>query len=68
MLTARQRKALQFIEEFHEEHSFAPTVREVQAAVGHSSPSSTHHMLTALRNMGLIDWRIETFRTLRVRR
>lgn len=65
-LTKRQADALAFIARFCDENGFAPTVREVGAAIGHASPSSTHATLSELRERGLITWNEKTFRTLRI--
>ena len=65
-LTDAEAQALQFIDRYVKERGFAPTVREVQGYVGHSSVSSTHYMLTSLKKRGLVTWDLDTFRTLRV--
>lgn len=67
MLTQRQSDALRAIRQFSEVHGHSPTVREIQLAVGHSSPSSTYRLLQQLKAKGLITWKPRTYRTLRVR-
>jgi len=48
------------------EHGYAPSVREVAAAVGVASSGSLHGHLAALRAAGRISWRVGATRTLRV--
>ncbi len=50
----RQSQILRFIEEWVRERGYPPTVREIAAAVGLSSPSSVHNHLAALEAKGLI--------------
>lgn len=48
----------QFITEYTDTHSYAPTIREICASVGLKSSSSVHSHLTQLE----IEGRIETMR------
>lgn len=67
-LSRRQSDALRFISRFAREHGYSPTVREVQAGIGHRSVSSTHAVLCSLRDLDAIEWNKELPRTLRVKR
>lgn len=51
-LSARQRAVLDFIAEFVAANHFPPTVREIAAAVGLSSPSSAAHHVRTLTAAG----------------
>lgn len=50
----RQERILRFIEESVARHGYPPTVREIGAAVGLSSPASVHAHLAALEAKGHI--------------
>jgi repressor LexA len=66
-LTKRQVETIRFIRRFVDENGFSPTVREIQAAVGHASASSTHNTLTSLRDLNVIDWNRSSPRTIRLK-
>lgn len=66
MLSQRETDALAAIERLTESFGYSPTIREVQEAIGHSSPSATYNTLSVLRDQGLVTWVPNTFRTLRV--
>ncbi len=53
-VTKRQQAVLNCIEDCIREKGYGPTVREVCAALGLSSPSTVHVHLNALENKGLI--------------
>lgn len=53
-LTVRQRRVLEFLRRFHQQHGYAPSIREVQEAAGLESPSSAHYQLRELERMGWI--------------
>jgi len=53
-LTERQREILAFIEEALAVHGYPPTVREIAAAVGLSSPASVHAHLKTLEAQGYL--------------
>ena len=57
---------VEFIAQFHAEHGFAPTFREVGKGVGLTSSSTIHHHLKALADEGRIAYNPEVPRTLRV--
>lgn len=50
----KQLEILEFIQEAVERQGYPPTVREIGAAVGLSSPASVQGHLTALENLGYI--------------
>jgi repressor LexA len=52
--TAVQQRIVEAILAFKVEHGYAPTVRELAAATGLSSPSTVHHHLDTLERMGVI--------------
>jgi len=45
---------LQFVEQFYHRHGYAPTVREIAAAVGLKSTASVQYQLNRLREAGLL--------------
>jgi len=53
-LTDRQREILNFIERTVSERSYPPSVREICAAVGLTSPSTVHTHLSSLQKMGYL--------------
>lgn len=62
----RSRQALEFIARFHEENGYAPTVREIGAALGLRSSSSAHEILKRMVAEGQLSGRPGTGRTLRI--
>lgn len=52
--TDRQLQILRYIEDYLAERGYPPTVREIAAAVGLSSPASVHGYLAALEAKGCI--------------
>ncbi len=53
-LTARQRQILQFIDDTIRERGYPPSVREIGAAVGLTSPSTVHSHLNTLQTLGYL--------------
>ncbi|MFV2039950.1 MAG: helix-turn-helix domain-containing protein, partial [Acidimicrobiales bacterium] len=53
-LTSRQRQVLQFIDDIIRERSYPPSVREIGAAVGLTSPSTVHSHLNSLEKLGYL--------------
>jgi repressor LexA len=53
-LTERQRGILEFIESSQRERGYPPSVREIGAAVGLTSPSTVHSHLARLQDMGYL--------------
>jgi repressor LexA len=53
-LTERQRSILEFIETQMQERGFPPSVREIGAEVGLTSPSSVHAHLATLQRFGYL--------------
>ena len=53
---ARRLAILAYIGRHQAEHGFAPSVRELTAAVGLASTSATHSHLVTLRYAGLVDY------------
>lgn len=49
-----QLRALWFISEFREMHTFSPTVREIGKALGYGYPSAGMEIVTGLREAGWI--------------
>ena len=49
-----EEKVLNYIKQYHEEHSLMPTVREIRAGVGLKSTGSVQYVLKKLREQGLI--------------
>ena len=54
VLTPRQREIYDFICRFKEAHGYAPTIAEIRAHLGLSSPATVHQLLSALEREGLI--------------
>ena len=53
-LTERQGEILNYIKEYIVNHGYPPTVREIGASLGVSSPATIHAHLTNLENKGFI--------------
>ena len=53
-LTARQRAILEFIERQTSERGYPPSVREIGAEVGLTSPSTVHSHLNTLQKLGYL--------------
>lgn len=53
-ITKRQQQIYDFIRTYQKERGYPPSVREMAAAVGLSSPSTVHAHLNALEELGLI--------------
>lgn len=53
-ITKRQQQIYDFIRAYQQEKGYPPSVREMAAAVGLSSPSTVHAHLSALEEHGLI--------------
>jgi repressor LexA len=64
-LTRRQRDVLEALRRLHDQHGFAPSLREVASEVGLASTSSVHHHVVRLEQRGLIERRPGQPRTVR---
>jgi repressor LexA len=64
-LTTRQREVLAALRRLHDQHGFAPSLREVASEVGLASTSSVHHHVVRLEQRGLIERRPGQPRTVR---
>lgn len=64
-LTKAQRRVLKFIERYHREHFYSPTIRDICTEFGFASPNGAACHLHALRKKGYITWVENTSRTLR---
>lgn len=53
-LTERQREILEYIDEQQRAHGYPPSVREIGAAVGLTSPSTVHSHLATLQRLGYL--------------
>lgn len=53
-ITKRQQQIYDYIKQYQKENGYPPSVREMAAAVGLSSPSTVHAHLSALEDHGLI--------------
>ena len=51
----KREQILNFLNQFMNEHGYAPTVREICNAVGLQSTATVHYHLNALRDAGLIE-------------
>jgi repressor LexA len=54
VLTPRQHEVYNFICRFQEAHGYAPTIAEIRAHLGLSSPATVHQLLSTLEREGLI--------------
>ncbi len=52
--TTKREEILEFLRQFTQENGYAPSVREICAAVGLQSTATVHYHLNALRDAGLI--------------
>jgi repressor LexA len=66
-ISAKQQRCLDFIKEYLDERGVAPTVREIETALGYHSPSSAQYMLNILENAGYIERDPLMKRTLRIK-
>jgi repressor LexA len=64
-LTKRQREVLDALRPLHDQHGFAPSLREVADAVGLASVSSVHARVVTLTARGLVERRPRQPRTTR---
>ena len=64
-LTAKQRRMLDYITTFREQHGYCVTVREIMAEFGIRSPHGVTCHLMALRKKGYLTWEPHQSRTLR---
>jgi repressor LexA len=64
-LTQRQREVLEALRRLHEQHGFAPSLREVASEVGLASASSVHAHVVKLSERGLVERRPGQPRTVR---
>jgi repressor LexA len=62
-LTKRQREVLEALRRLHDQHGFAPSLREVADEVGLASVSSVHAHVAKLTERGLVERRPRQPRT-----
>ncbi|MCD8211405.1 MAG: transcriptional repressor LexA [Oscillospiraceae bacterium] len=65
-ISPKQRQIYEYIDEFSQQHGYSPSVREIAAHVGLSSPATVHFHLKSLRDAGLISQEEGKTRTLKV--
>lgn len=65
-LTEKQRRVLEFIEQFTKEQGYPPSVREIGAAVGLTSTATVHGYLERLEKKGYLDRAALKTRAMRV--
>lgn len=63
-LTKKQEETLQFIKKYMVAHGFPPSVREICAGMGLSSPATAHTHLKELESKGFIRKQNSKFRTI----
>ena len=66
LLTARQRRIIDYIRAFADRNGYCPTIREIADAVHLASPSAVAHQLRQLQAAGWISWVPGRARTLRI--
>jgi repressor LexA len=54
LLTSRQRRILNAVRDYYQEHGYPPSLREIATLAGLSSPSSVQYQLGELERMGWI--------------
>ncbi len=54
-ITAKQQRILEYIAEYTQERGYPPSVRDICAGVGLSSPSTVHMHIKSLREMGCLE-------------
>ena len=64
--TAKQTYLLATIDRLTKQHGYAPTVRELEAALSAKSPNSIAQKLRLLKRKGWVEWQPHKARTLRV--
>lgn len=65
-VTGRQKEILQAIIDLTDKHNYPPTVRELCVYVGLKSPGTMQAHLYQLKRKGLVSWRPNMPRTVRV--
>ena len=65
-LRERQKRILEFIREYIDDHNYPPTIREIGMAAGISSTSVVNYNLERLEEMGMIERNREVSRGLRL--
>ena len=53
-MTDKQERLLNFILDFHKEHGYSPSIREMAQGMGVSSPSTIKAMLDRLEAKGML--------------
>ena len=62
----RDAEILSFIESYWDENGYAPSVRDICAALGFKSPATAAHYLRRMREQGLVEYEDRIPRTVRV--
>lgn len=65
-LTSKQKKVLDTITSFIDEHDYAPTVRELGSLLNLASPSTVKGYLDKLKDKGFINFEPNSPRTIRL--
>ncbi len=65
-LTKRQKDVLDFVKKFIADHGFPPSIREICAGIGLSSPATAFVHLKKLENLGYIKTTNNKFRTIEI--
>lgn len=68
MLTKRQTQLFQYLNTFHAEHKYMPSIREIMEALDFSSPSNVHRILLVLEAEGFIRREPKTWRGIEILR
>lgn len=62
----RQADIREFIGNFVETHGYSPSFREIMEACGFSSTSSVAHQLSKMRDMGIVEYKDNIARSVRL--
>lgn len=66
LLTIPEKKVLAVLKRLIAEKGYAPTVRELQIALGYSTNSVAYYHLGILREKGYVNWEDGKSRTLKI--
>lgn len=66
MLSQPQRKVLNAVINYINEHGYPPSIREICLETGHRSSGTVHGLLSKLKQKGFVTWKNGNPRTLKV--
>jgi repressor LexA len=66
ILTPKQKKFYDAIKMYIEKNGYSPTIRELNAMLGYSSPQTAWHYLNKLKKEGYIEMTPHKYRTIKL--